>query len=70
MQSETLLQNAGESLVDLTIDPNSPQGDFGLGLLEDILKKLFSRRTVALSLFMREVTLRLSLIFLFTIFIV
>ena len=36
-QSEILLQNAGESLVDLTIDPIFPKGDIGLAFLEDNL---------------------------------
>ena len=34
IQSGIFTQNAGESLVDLTIDPNSQQREFGLAFIE------------------------------------
>ena len=39
IQSGILTQSAGESLVDLTIDPNSPKGENGLAPLEEYLEK-------------------------------
>ena len=37
--SGILTQSADESLVDLTIDPNSPEGEIGLAPLEITLNK-------------------------------
>ena len=39
IQTRIFTQNAGESLFDLTIDPNSPKGKIGLAYFETTLNK-------------------------------